>query len=408
MVGEMGESHHAIRMMGEYTTGKRLHKAYSFEMLGDRFDAAHFRGQIEEFFAGAPGGWPSWAFSNHDVRRHVTRWAKHGIGREPLAKLAGALLLSLEGSICIYQGEELGQTETELEYHELTDPQGIRFWPEDKGRDGCRTPMAWDAAEPNAGFSTGTPLAADQGRRRRRNAVAGQLGQPDSVLEFYRAMLRLRRETEELRTGRTASSTSPSRCSPSPAAARVLCVFNLSPETHRVRLTGGGAMALAQGAEHGGDGTLTLHPNGFAIMEAAAAVEVSDAPAGDQPEGERQPKSKLPAVSAARSKAASVSTTTVLGAAGGAAEVDHEARVRVDRLAPSPETADPLVTRRSITSRRASKSPIVSIPLPSSNRKRSAPRVTVVTSEVAKSASPYIRSAPAPPISVSALHRACT
>ena len=130
MVGEMGESHHAIRMMGEYTTGKRLHKAYSFEMLGDRFDAAHFRGQIEEFFAGAPGGWPTWAFSNHDVRRHVTRWAKHGIGAEPLAKLAGALLLSLEGSVCIYQGEELGQTETELELFELTDPQGIRFWPE--------------------------------------------------------------------------------------------------------------------------------------------------------------------------------------------------------------------------------------------------------------------------------------
>ena len=81
MVGEMGESHHAIRMMGEYTTGKRLHKAYSFEMLGDRFDPAHFRGQIEEFYAGAPGGWPTWAFSNHDVPRHVTRWAKHGIGR---------------------------------------------------------------------------------------------------------------------------------------------------------------------------------------------------------------------------------------------------------------------------------------------------------------------------------------
>ena len=116
--------------MGEYTTGKRLHKCYSFEMLGDRFDPAHFRGQIEEFYAGAPGGWPTWAFSNHDVPRHVTRWAKHGIGPEPLAKLAGALLLSLEGSVCIYQGEELGQTETELELFELTDPQGIRFWPD--------------------------------------------------------------------------------------------------------------------------------------------------------------------------------------------------------------------------------------------------------------------------------------
>ena len=58
----------------------------------------------------------------------------------------------------------------------------------------------------------------------------------------------------------------------------MLCIFNLSPETHRVRLTGAGAVALGQGAEHGADGTLTLHPNGFAIMEAAADVAVSDAP----------------------------------------------------------------------------------------------------------------------------------
>ena len=157
MVGEMGESHHAIRMMGEYTTGKRLHKSYSFEMLGDHFTAAHFRGQIEEFFAGAPGGWPTWAFSNHDVPRHVTRWASTASARRRWPSSPAALLLSLEGSICIYQGEELGQTETELEFYELTDPQGIRFWPEHKGRDGCRTPMVWDAAEPNAGFSTGRP-----------------------------------------------------------------------------------------------------------------------------------------------------------------------------------------------------------------------------------------------------------
>ena len=158
MVGEVGESHHAIRMMGEYTSGKRLQKAYSFEMLGDRFDAAHFRGQVEDFFEGAPSGWPTWAFSNHDVRRHVSRWAKYGDRAASRWRSSpAALLLSLEGSICIYQGEELGQTETELELFELTDPQGIRFWPEPIGRDGCRTPMVWDAGNASSGFSTGRP-----------------------------------------------------------------------------------------------------------------------------------------------------------------------------------------------------------------------------------------------------------
>ena len=177
MVGEMGESHHAIRMMGEYTTGKRLHKCYSFEMLGDRFDPSHFRGQIEEFYAGAPGGWPTWAFSNHDVPRHVTRWAKHGIGPEPLAKLAGALLLSLEGSICIYQGEELGQTETELELFELTDPQGIRFWPE-PDRPG-RLPHAdgLGRRQRSSGFSTGRPWLPIKAPQAARHA-GGAGGRP--------------------------------------------------------------------------------------------------------------------------------------------------------------------------------------------------------------------------------------
>ena len=90
MVGEMGESHHAIRMMGEYTTGKRLHKCYSFEMLEDAFSAGHFRSSIEEFFAGAPGGWPTWAFSNHDVVRHVTRWRSTARARRRWPSSRGA------------------------------------------------------------------------------------------------------------------------------------------------------------------------------------------------------------------------------------------------------------------------------------------------------------------------------
>jgi alpha-glucosidase len=274
MVGEMGEAHHAIRMMGEYTTGRRLHKCYSFEMLEDAFSAAHFRGTVQAFFSGAPTGWPTWAFSNHDVVRHATRWARHGVGHEALAKLAGALLLSLEGSVCIYQGEELGQTETDLEYHELTDPQGLRFWPENKGRDGCRTPMAWDAAEPNAGFSTGRPWLPVKAPQAARH-VAGQLGREDSVLEFYRRMLRLRRETEALRTGRTAFLDTSEPVLAFTRGGEVLCIFNLSPESHTVRVEGAGEPAVSGSSERKGE-RLTLHPNGFAIMEVVGEAAVSD------------------------------------------------------------------------------------------------------------------------------------
>jgi alpha-glucosidase len=142
-----------------------------------------------DFFAGAPDGWPMWAFSNHDVVRHASRWAPHGASVQALAKQAGMLLLSFQGSICLWQGEELGQTDTELALEELTDPQGINFWPEPIGRDNTRTPMVWDASV-NGGFSRGNgkpwlPIKAPQLARN----VAAQLGQTGSVLETYRAMI---------------------------------------------------------------------------------------------------------------------------------------------------------------------------------------------------------------------------
>jgi alpha-glucosidase len=263
MVGEMGEAHHAIEMMGQYTTGRRLHKAYSFEMLSDRFSPAHFRGQIEAFFAGAPEGWPTWAFSNHDVVRHLTRWAKHGASPEALAKLSAALLLSFEGSICIYQGEELGQTESELDYDELTDPQGLNFWPEDKGRDGCRTPMVWDDG-PQSGFTAGTPWLPIKPAQAARHA-AGQAGRPDSVLETYRRLLKLRRGTPALRQGRTAFFGTREPVLAFSRGEAVLCVFNLSPETRAVEVEGVGGELIAQAARRDG-ARLTLGGNGFALF----------------------------------------------------------------------------------------------------------------------------------------------
>ena len=134
MVGEVGESQRALQVMEAYTRGRdRLHMAYSFEMLGPAFTAAHFRQQIEGFFAGAPDGWPWWSFSNHDVIRHVSRWAPDAVSPEAMARLAIAMLVGFEGTIGLYQGEELGQTETELAYEELTREQGPRWLPHADG-----------------------------------------------------------------------------------------------------------------------------------------------------------------------------------------------------------------------------------------------------------------------------------
>ena len=273
MVGEMGESHHPIEMMGQYTIGKRLHMCYSFEMLGPAFSASHFRKLITDFFGGAPNGWPSWAFSNHDVIRHVSRWAKHGADRKALAKQAGALLLSLEGSICMYQGEELGQVEGDLEYHELTDPQGIRFWPEDKGRDGCRTPMTWNENQPSAGFTSGTPWLPVKANQT-VNHAAGQQGVEGSVLEFYRQMLAIRRGSDALKTGCTAFFDAAEPVLAFSRAGEVLCVFNLSPTAQTVAVSGVGECLISAEAELKG-GQLQLGANGFALYAITGEASVS-------------------------------------------------------------------------------------------------------------------------------------
>jgi alpha-glucosidase len=138
--------------------------------------------------------------------------------------------------------------------------------------------MVWDASLPNAGFTEGRPWLPVK-EAQAANAVAGQLGAPDSVFEFYRSMLGLRRRTEALRTGRTRFFDVEEPILAFTRGGTVLCVFNLSPEVHRVHLSGTGALAVAQGAEHAADGTMKLHPNGFAIMEAGPDVAVSDLPA---------------------------------------------------------------------------------------------------------------------------------
>ncbi len=256
--------------MADYTKGHdRLHMAYSFDMLGPDFTPAFFRGKIEAFFKGAPDGWPSWSFSNHDVNRHVTRWAEHGASRDALAKQAIAMLAGFEGTIGIYQGEELGQTETELRYEELTDPPGLRFWPENKGRDGCRTPMVWERDAANAGFSTGTPWLPVKPPQAAR-AVDAQEADPASVLHTYREVLAFRRARPELRSGKTHFLDLPAPCLGfrRTLGQKVLtCLYNLSPEALDLDFTG----ALTPVGPVGGLGLsmagITLAPNGFAYLE---------------------------------------------------------------------------------------------------------------------------------------------
>ncbi|MGB3538590.1 MAG: alpha-glucosidase family protein [Mesorhizobium sp.] len=200
-VGEVGDESRSLQTLTAYTAGNdKLHMCYTFDLLGPEFSAAHVRGCVEGFEAAASDGWVCWAFSNHDVVRHVTRWMRPGADPVAVAKFSVELLCSLRGSICLYEGEELGLEEAEIAFEDLRDPYGIRFWPAFKGRDGCRTPMVWEAKADNAGFSTGKPwllVPAEQ----RVKAVDVQDGDKNSVLAHYRAVLALRRAHPALMSG---------------------------------------------------------------------------------------------------------------------------------------------------------------------------------------------------------------
>ncbi len=190
----------AIEAIVQYTSGgRRLHMAYNFELLVDEFSTAHIREVVGTLVARCHDCWPCWAIGNHDVARVASRWSD-GTGGTTRAKLFNALLLSLRGTACSYQGEELGLTEAELPDAVLQDPYGLAFFPMFKGRDGCRTPMPWNDHEPECGFTGGRswlPIPAEH----RALAVNRQENAPDSVLNAYRAFVRWRRGQPVLRGG---------------------------------------------------------------------------------------------------------------------------------------------------------------------------------------------------------------
>ncbi len=237
-VGEVADGDRALKTMAAYTAGgDKLHMCYTFDFLGPIFSARFFREQIEAFEAVVKDGWACWAFSNHDVIRHVSRWGA-GRDRDQLARLAIAILLSLRGSVSLYEGEELGLGEAALHFEDLVDPYGITFWPEFKGRDGCRTPMVWEARAPNGGFSSAKPWLPVP-EEHLAMAVGVESDDETSVLAHYKRLLAFRRAHEALATGTIRFVDAPEEVLAFVRAGggeEIACLFNLSKRQARVRL----------------------------------------------------------------------------------------------------------------------------------------------------------------------------
>jgi alpha-glucosidase len=193
-VGEVGDSQRGLEIAGEYTSdGDKMQMCYAFEFLApEALNPARVAEVQRAFAAAAPVGWACWAFSNHDVVRHISRWGDGVADRRAFAKMLNALLLTLRGSACIYQGEELGLPEADLRFEDLQDPYGIQFWPEFKGRDGCRTPMVWDNSD-FGGFSSAKPWLPVP-EEHRALSVANEEQDDASLLAQYRRFMAFRKQ----------------------------------------------------------------------------------------------------------------------------------------------------------------------------------------------------------------------
>jgi alpha-glucosidase len=196
-VGEtfIAEGNEAADFCGE---GK-LHANFDFSFTRNPFDANRFFKSITRWdnLLIARNAWPNYVLNNHDTPRSATRYTHNN--KDERLKVAATMLLTLRGTPFLYYGEEIGMRDIRLKRSELQDPVGIRYWPVPVGRDGCRSPMQWDASE-NAGFGSGKPWLKVHPNFTQRN-VAIQTTEKNSLLNFYKHLLAARKSTPALQKG---------------------------------------------------------------------------------------------------------------------------------------------------------------------------------------------------------------
>lgn len=213
----------------------------------NKLSAPDFRRLLDEVEFNFADGQPYFFFNNHDQAR---TWDRYGDGahNDQIAKLVATLLLTTHATPQMYYGEEIGmRTTVPTRIEDVKDPVGRTGWPKDKGRDGERTPMQWDKAT-NAGFSNAAKPWLPVPPSAAQYNVAAERYDPNSIFNFYKHLIALRREVSALRDG---SYVSINRDDPNVLAYLrrakngtdpVLVALNMSaqPQTVNFSLTGFG------------------------------------------------------------------------------------------------------------------------------------------------------------------------
>jgi alpha-glucosidase len=250
----------------EYTAGEdRLHTAYSFHFLSAVRATPELFVEAISSWAGVDG-WPSWSLGNHDVARFATRLA----GDNPAhVRVLMAALLTLPGTIFLYQGEELGLPQAHIPFDRLADPFAIAAWTGGAGRDGARTPMPWTRGGPSAGFSSAENTWLPLDPRHRAMAADVEANDGESMLAFTRNLVALRKMHPALRRGAARVRTAPLGVlafERGLEGERLLCVFELGGVTAEIAAPDAlETVFTTTGVERTGEGLARLPPYGVLI-----------------------------------------------------------------------------------------------------------------------------------------------
>jgi alpha-glucosidase len=212
----------------------------------NKLSVADFRTKLMEAETQLNGNVPLFAFDNHDNARSVDRYGD-GEHNDAIQRLLATVLLTPRDAALMYYGEELGMTtNTPAKVEDVRDPIGRIGWPKEKGRDGERTPMQWNN-DTNAGFGGTHKPWLPVGPNYETVNVATERRDPDSLLNYYKKLIKLRKENDQLREGDFVLTNEKSdtvlsyiRLTRNGQAVVVALNFTAQPQTASIDLTSRG------------------------------------------------------------------------------------------------------------------------------------------------------------------------
>jgi alpha-glucosidase len=184
-----------------YGNGDEVQLPMDFQIADvNQLSAPRFRELFNQIENNSAHGQPEYFFSNHDQPRQWDRYGD-GVHNDQIAKLMAVLELTTRGTPQMYYGEELGMRTTDpARVEDVHDPIGKLGWPKEKGRDGERTPMQWDAAA-GAGFTTATKPWLPIPPSSAQYNVEAESKNSDSIFNAYKRLISLRKSEPALRDG---------------------------------------------------------------------------------------------------------------------------------------------------------------------------------------------------------------